>query len=226
MTTQVQWRRGTTAEHATFTGALAEITVDTDKNTAVVHDGATPGGFALARAGEAMYPIEVADLTNGGLNNLTEYTLTHALQSGYIYLLGLYNVSATASWLAYVRVRNVGGTWRGTNEYRQSGDTTTNTGAASVLNNGVYPYYYASIASFPASTHADALLHIVGAGDAGRLTTFFGQSSAYGTGLTNTSRVSAVMDVAQEAHDRVRVLTTGGTFDSGKAMLWRLLEPT
>ena len=50
MTKQVQFRKGTTAEHFNFTGALAEITVDTDKNTAVVHDGSTPGGFELARA--------------------------------------------------------------------------------------------------------------------------------------------------------------------------------
>ena len=50
MTKQVQFRRGATAEHFNFTGALAEITVDTDKNTAVVHDGSTPGGFELAKA--------------------------------------------------------------------------------------------------------------------------------------------------------------------------------
>ena len=50
MTKQVQFRKGTTAEHFNFTGALAEITVDTDKNTAVVHDGTTPGGFELAKA--------------------------------------------------------------------------------------------------------------------------------------------------------------------------------
>lgn len=41
---------GTTAEHAAFTGINREITIDDDKNTAVVHDGVTPGGFPLARA--------------------------------------------------------------------------------------------------------------------------------------------------------------------------------
>ena len=46
----VQRRRGTTAEHATFTGLLGELTVDTDKDTVVVHDGSTAGGFPLARA--------------------------------------------------------------------------------------------------------------------------------------------------------------------------------
>ena len=50
MTTQVQFRKGTTAEHAIFTGATAEITVDTEKKTAVVHDGSDVGGFELQRA--------------------------------------------------------------------------------------------------------------------------------------------------------------------------------
>lgn len=45
-----QRRRGTTAQHASFTGLLAELTVDTDKDTVVVHDGSTAGGFPLARA--------------------------------------------------------------------------------------------------------------------------------------------------------------------------------
>ncbi len=49
-TTQVQFRKGTTSEHAQFTGANAEITVDTKKKTAVVHDGTDVGGFELQRA--------------------------------------------------------------------------------------------------------------------------------------------------------------------------------
>jgi hypothetical protein len=49
MATQVQFRRGSTSQTSTFTGASAEVTVDTDKNTCVVHDGSTTGGFALLR---------------------------------------------------------------------------------------------------------------------------------------------------------------------------------
>ena len=49
-TTQVQFRKGNTTEHAQFTGANAEITVDTQKKTAVVHDGSDVGGFELQRA--------------------------------------------------------------------------------------------------------------------------------------------------------------------------------
>lgn len=44
MTKEVQFRRGTTTQHSTFTGALAEVTVDTDKKVVVVHDGVTAGG--------------------------------------------------------------------------------------------------------------------------------------------------------------------------------------
>ena len=49
MAKRLQLRRGTTAEHAVFTGAIGEVTVDTTKDTAVVHDGSTIGGFPLAR---------------------------------------------------------------------------------------------------------------------------------------------------------------------------------
>lgn len=48
MSTQVQLRRGNTSQTSTFTGAVAEITVDTDKKTLVVHDGTTAGGIPLA----------------------------------------------------------------------------------------------------------------------------------------------------------------------------------
>lgn len=47
MATILQLRRGTTAQHSTFTGAEGEVTVNTTKDTVVVHDGATQGGFEL-----------------------------------------------------------------------------------------------------------------------------------------------------------------------------------
>ena len=49
MAKQVQIRRGSTAQHNTFTGAEAEVTFDTDKKTLVVHDGTTQGGAEMAR---------------------------------------------------------------------------------------------------------------------------------------------------------------------------------
>lgn len=50
MPTVLQLRRGTTAEHSTFTGAEGEVTVNTTKDTIVVHDGSTQGGFEIALA--------------------------------------------------------------------------------------------------------------------------------------------------------------------------------
>jgi len=44
MAKQLQLRRGTTAQHASFTGLVGEVTVDTDKDTLVVHDGSTAKG--------------------------------------------------------------------------------------------------------------------------------------------------------------------------------------
>ena len=38
MATEVKRRRGTTAQHEEFEGAPAELTVDTDKWTVLVHD--------------------------------------------------------------------------------------------------------------------------------------------------------------------------------------------
>ena len=50
MATQLQLRRGTTSETGSFTGAVGEVTVDTTKDTLVVHDGSTAGGFEMAKA--------------------------------------------------------------------------------------------------------------------------------------------------------------------------------
>jgi hypothetical protein len=49
MSTAVQLRRGTTAQHASFTGAVGEVTVDTTKDTVVVHDGVLAGGHPLLK---------------------------------------------------------------------------------------------------------------------------------------------------------------------------------
>jgi len=51
MATQVQLRGGTTTEHSTFTGAVREVTVDTDKDVLVVHDGSTAGGKPMLGSG-------------------------------------------------------------------------------------------------------------------------------------------------------------------------------
>jgi len=64
MAKRLQLRGGTTTEHSTFTGALREVTVDTDKDTLVVHDGATAGGIPLATATN-LTALSATNLTSG-----------------------------------------------------------------------------------------------------------------------------------------------------------------
>ena len=45
----VKRRRGSSADHATFTGSEGELTVDLTEKTVRVHDGSTQAGFPLAR---------------------------------------------------------------------------------------------------------------------------------------------------------------------------------
>ena len=47
MATQVQFRRGTTTQNNAFTGAIGEITYDTEVKTLRLHDGSNPGGGAI-----------------------------------------------------------------------------------------------------------------------------------------------------------------------------------
>ena len=49
----LQLRRGTTAQNNAFTGAVGEVSVDTDKEVLVVHDGVTAGGFPVAARANA-----------------------------------------------------------------------------------------------------------------------------------------------------------------------------
>lgn len=75
MTSAVQRRRGTTAQHASFTGLLGEFTYDTDKKTVVVHDGSTAGGNPLP--------------TLTGTETFTNKTLTSPTINGTIASSGL-----------------------------------------------------------------------------------------------------------------------------------------
>jgi hypothetical protein len=47
MATQVQFRRGTTTQNNAFTGAIGEITYDSEAKTLRLHDGSTAGGGAV-----------------------------------------------------------------------------------------------------------------------------------------------------------------------------------
>lgn len=67
MASQLQLRRGTTAQHAVFTGAPGEITVDTTTKALVVHDGTTVGGFPAAKASDLATKLSVGAAVGGAL---------------------------------------------------------------------------------------------------------------------------------------------------------------
>jgi hypothetical protein len=79
-----QRRRGTTAQHASFTGLLGELTVDTDKDTVVVHDGSLAGGYPLSKQRNVLnaqtgttYTLVLTDADNVvTANNAGAITLT------------------------------------------------------------------------------------------------------------------------------------------------------
>ena len=66
MPTQVQFRRGTTAQNNSFTGAAGELSVNTSNSTIRVHDGSTPGGSELATIASTS---SATNLTTGTLNS-------------------------------------------------------------------------------------------------------------------------------------------------------------
>ena len=99
MAKQVQFRRGTTSQHSTFTGAVGEITVDTDKNTAVVHDGSTAGGHPLATSLADLGVTATATELNyvDGVTSAIQTQLDAKVES-----LSDLSITATATELNYV----------------------------------------------------------------------------------------------------------------------------
>jgi hypothetical protein len=86
MTAQVQLRRGTTAQHTTFTGALGEVTLDTDKDILIIHDGSVVGGVAKV-------------VTETATQTLTNKTLTSPTFTGSMTVQN-FTVTGTLSYAA------------------------------------------------------------------------------------------------------------------------------
>ena len=83
MPTALQFRRGTTSQNNSFTGAVGEVSVDTDKDTLRVHDGSTAGGFEV--------------VTTAATQTLTNKTIpTHAVFTAAQEFTATQNFNATA----------------------------------------------------------------------------------------------------------------------------------
>ena len=67
MATQVQFRRGTTGQHSAFTGAVGEVTVDTEKRTVCIHDATQAGGFPLLKEDGSNASLALGSLSSCAL---------------------------------------------------------------------------------------------------------------------------------------------------------------
>ena len=68
MATQLQIRRGTSAQVAAFTGAEGEVVVNTTNDSIHVNDGSTAGGFELARVDGSNWAITNAISTTANIS--------------------------------------------------------------------------------------------------------------------------------------------------------------
>ena len=84
MAKSIKLRQGTEAEHAAFTGAMAEVTFDTTNNRIILHDGTTPGGIPMAKLSDV--PVDLTDLTDVD-DNLPSGTGGAAAFSGTTYIV-------------------------------------------------------------------------------------------------------------------------------------------
>ena len=78
-------RRGTTSQHSSFTGAEGEVTIDTNKDVPVVHDGSTAGG----------HPVAAEDMSN-----VSSASITGRLGTGSIATAKIADLNVTAAKLA------------------------------------------------------------------------------------------------------------------------------
>lgn len=99
MSTQVQYRRGTAAQNDAFTGALAEITVDTTNKTLRVFDGINAGGSMLVPHIGAANIIPAGNLVNS-LGNSTNKWASLYVGGNTIYLGNLQLKEASANTFA------------------------------------------------------------------------------------------------------------------------------
>jgi hypothetical protein len=118
MATQVQFRRGTTTQNNAFTGAIAELTVDTEAKTLRLHDGSTAGGGAVIA-------------TLAGTQTFTNKTLSsNSVWQGTVVGLAYggtnANITAAAGAVVYSTSSALGVTAAGT-----SGQVLTSAGASS-----------------------------------------------------------------------------------------------
>jgi hypothetical protein len=103
MSEQLQLRRGTASQVASFTGAQGELVVDTTNNRLVLQDGSTAGGYAAAKLSEVVTNTRtaIADASHTALP--TDRTIAYgALTAPRVVALPLASVYPTGTRLLVV----------------------------------------------------------------------------------------------------------------------------
>ena len=176
MANRLQLRKGTTAQNTAFTGAIGELTYDTEKKQLRVHDGITVGGKVVddptrdvtgqvkqateTLAGKAK--IATTALAQAGVNDtdiITPLKLRYALNAN-----GSAPMYACRAWV------NFDGT--GTPTIRASGNVS------SITDNGVGDYTINFTTAMPDSNYAVSYTagQVGGGQHAGRLVTLLAGS--------------------------------------------------
>ena len=136
MAKRLQLRRGSTYQNNVFTGAVGEVTVDTDKDVLVVHDGVTGGGFPVAARANADGTISLIKKdgtiittipANGLFNNtLTSTNTDQALTAAQGKVLKDTKLDTTSAF-------GIGQTYQNVTASRVIGTTYTNSDAKARL---------------------------------------------------------------------------------------------
>ena len=99
MPTQVQFRRGTTAQNNNFIGAAGEISVDLDRMVLRVHDGVTTGGTAMVTAnGTVTNAVNIVGGTQGDIPFQDANGVTRFINIGGVGKV-LSSDGTTATWV-------------------------------------------------------------------------------------------------------------------------------
>jgi hypothetical protein len=184
MSSQVQYRRGTNAQNAAFTGALAEITVDTTNGTLRVHDAITVGGSNIATV--AYVTAQISALS---ANSITS---------------GTSNFSIIASG-GNIR-GNVGGATV-TNIYSGGMELTGLLSATGNITGG----NVLGGANVNATTHTGTTVSVTGTITGGNLTVTTGNITAGNLILSGAIQDSGQLDLQTTASNANIVLTPNGT---------------
>jgi len=171
--------------------------------------------------------VELADLTNGGANDLSTFAFSFTFASGYTYVVqGRGASSSTATWLPRLQVQTAGGAWRnGSSDYYTS--FQVNSGSPSGTNNSAR----SDVLIYPATADPANLLDfdvIVKSARASGLQTTMRWDSLLYSGTACARAYGAGVVSTAEDNDALRLILDDGShlFDSGTVAIWRIKDPS